>query len=141
MPKREKPAIIVRKTKRGIVPVSAFDEERLSVMPLDSEFDITPRKQRSHPQNRTYWLALSNAVAATGIAPTAWHLHGLLKMELGYFTLFKDFSGNLLAWPDSTSFDAMPHDEFTDYFLRAMTRLAEVTGTDPLAFLEEAKAA
>ena len=91
--KKERPSIIVRKTKRGLVPVTAFDEEMLSAAPLDTEFELTSLKKRSWNQLRLYWAILTRVVEATELAPTAQHLHSLLKTDLGYVTIVVLFDG------------------------------------------------
>ena len=42
---------------------------------------------------------------------------------------------------DSEAFDAMKQQDFNDYFNRAMQRLAESIGVDPLELANEARAA
>lgn len=138
---KEKPAILFRKDKRGLTPVSAFDEEALSALPLGTEFELKAMTKRSWPQLKLYWSILAAVVAATGIAPDAPHLHSLIKQDLGYVTLVKLLDGTLQSWPDSAALDAMEPDEFSQFFDSAMKRLAEVTGIDPMAILEEQRAA
>lgn len=138
MPKKEKPPLIVRKTKRGIVPVSAFDEERLFALPLGSECELKAMTKRSWPQLKLYWSILSRVVAATGIAATAPHLHDLIKVELGYVTLVTLLDGSIASWPDSAALDAMEPPEFNAFFEAAMSLLADRCGFDPMQALAEA---
>jgi hypothetical protein len=139
--KREKPALIVRKTRRGLAPVSAFDEERLHDLPLLTEFEVKPLTKRSLPQLRLYWSILSRVVEATEIAPTAAHLHDLLKVELGYVRPVLLLDGREMLWPDSVALEAMPPNEFRRYFDDAMMRLAKHCGFDPLLEFHEGAAA
>jgi len=139
--KREKPSLIVRKTRRGLAPVSAFDEERLHDMPLRTEFELKPLTRRSLPQLRLYWSILTRVVAATDVAPTATHLHDLLKVEMGYVRPVRLLDGREMLWPDSIALEAMPADEFRLYFDDAMMRLAERCGFDPLLEFSEGAAA
>jgi hypothetical protein len=136
--RRERPAIIIKKTARGIAPVSAFDEERLASLPVGTEFEAKPLTKRSLPQLRYYFSILSAVVEATEIAPTSAHLHEKIKVELGYVTLVQLFDGTVQKWPDSAALDAMTHEEFQGYFDRAMRLLAERIGVDPHQLLQEA---
>jgi len=139
--KRERPSIIVRRTRRGLAPVSAFDEERLHGMALNTECEVRPLTKRSLPQLRLYWSILSRVVAATDIAPTSRHLHEILKIKLGYVTPVRLWDGKVQLWPDSTALDAMQPDEFSRYFDHAMQLIAERCGFDPLLEFSEGAAA
>lgn len=138
---REKPALLFRVRRDTLVPSSAFDAEELQRFPQDKDVEITIKQRRSLPQMRTYWMALSRIVDATEIAPTKEHLHDLIKIELGYVTLIKLLDGSVAQWPDSTAFANMGQPEWQRFFDAAMKLLAETTGIDPLAFLEEREAA
>ncbi len=134
----DKPTIIVRRTARGLSPVSGFDAEMLAMMTLGAEFDVVPRSRRSLPQHRTYWKALALVVNATEAWPTTGHLHRAVKRALGYVSSVKNLDGSVSEEVDSISFEAMSQDEFKVYFDRAMQCIAEETGIDPLSFLAEA---
>ena len=138
---KEKAGIIMQRTKRGVSPASAFDAEELDRFPIGTEFDLAPRTKRSLPQHRTYWKALSETVKATGAWPTPEHLHDALKHDLGYVEVRKTLAGQPYISTESTAFNAMTADEFKTYMEQAMARLAEVTGIDPLEFLEHRRAA
>ena len=135
-PKRS--PIIAHKTRRGIVPASAWDEEQLATFPIGTYFNVTPQTKRSNPQLNAYWKALQCVVDATGRWPTRYHLHDALRRDLGYWSMCQALDGTPYIVVDSTSFEAMTHAEFQRYMDAAMARLAEVTGMDPLAFLEAA---
>jgi hypothetical protein len=147
--KRERPSLIVRKTKRGLAPVSAFDEERLHGMALNTECEVKPLTKRSNSQLRLYWSVLSRVVAATGIAPTAAHLSDLLKVHLGYCSTVYLLDKRKMLWPDSIALEkmglfrsgGMPPDEFNEFFQAAMAFLAERCGFDPLLEFSEGAAA
>ena len=139
--KRERPSIIVRRTRRGLAPVSAFDEERLHGMPMNTECEVRPLTKRSLPQLRLYWSILSRVVAATGIAPTAAHLNDLLKVHLDYCTTVYLLDKRKMLWPDSIALEAMGTEEFNDFFNAAMAFLAERCGFDPLLEFSEGAAA
>jgi len=139
--KRERPSLIVRKTKRGLAPVSAFDEERLHGMALNTECEVKPLTKRSNRQLRLYWSILSRVVAATQIAPTAAHLSDLLKVHLGYGSTVYLLDKRKMLWPDSIALEAMKPDEFNEFFEAAMASLAERCGFDPLLEFSEGAAA
>lgn len=135
---REKPSIIVSRTPRGLSPVSAYDAEVLASIPVGAEFDLVQRSRRSIPQLRTYWKALTLVVNATDMWPSPEHLHEALKIDLGYVTALRTLDGKRVVITDSAGINAMTADEFKAFFDRAMARLAEVTGIDPLSFLVDA---
>lgn len=136
---KETAGCIVRKTPRGIVPVSGFDQEQLMGFEIGAEFKLVRLTKRSIPHHRAYWKALSLVVENDDkLWPTAEHLHDALKRACGYVTVIYDLSGKPFLTTDSTGFDAMTQDEFRAYFDRAMAKLAEAVGYDPLAFMQEA---
>jgi len=139
--KRERPSIIVRKTRRGLAPVGAYDEERLQAMPMRAEFELKRLSKRSRPQLRLYWSLLSRVVAATEIAPTAVHLNELLKVHLGYCNTVYLLDQRKVVWPDSIALEAMSTEEFNEFFEAAMKLLAERCGFDPLLEFSEGAAA
>ena len=131
----KRPPIIVKKTARGLSPVMHADADELVSLPMGTEFDLIPRTKRSHRQLRLYWGALHEVVRATGLWPTAEHLHDDLKLICGYSRKAVNWdTGEVSTIPDSTAFNAMRADEFRVYFDTAMKKLAEHVGYDPLAF-------
>jgi len=135
---RETAGCIVRKTPRGLVPASGFDQEQLFASPIGAEFKLVRLTRRSIPQHRAYWQALSLVVKNDERWATAEHLHDALKRACGRVTVIHDLSGKPFVVADSTGFDAMTQDEFQAYFDQSMAKLAEAVGYDPLGFLEEA---
>lgn len=132
--------LIVRKGPKGLFPASPFDYEQLSSFPIGTEFMVRSLTKRSLPQHRTYWRALSLVVQATDAYPTAEHLHDAIKRDLGFVETVMGLDGKPFTRSDSTAFDAMGQEEFQGYFDRAMARLADVLGIDPLAWLAEPRA-
>lgn len=135
---RESAGCIVRKTPRGLVPASAFDQEQLMAAPIGSEFKLVRMSRRSLPQHRSYWKALSLVVDNDDRWATSDHLHDALKRACGRVSVIHDLSGKPFVVTDSTGFDAMTQEEFQAYFEQSMAKLAEAVGFDPLGFLEEA---
>lgn len=135
---KEKPRPILRKTERGLVPVSGFDAELLAAIPVGTELDLVERSRRSLPRHRLYWQALTHVVRATEKWPTPEHLHAAIKVELGYVSIWHDLRGRPFIVADSTAFDNMTEPEFRLFFDAAMKAIAEATGADPLEFYEAA---
>lgn len=128
---------IVSKTPRGISPVSAFDQELIMADAPGTQYRLTKLTKRSLPQQRTYWKALSLVVSNDDRWPTAEALHECLKRTLGFVTIVYDLAGKPFVTADSTAFDAMDADQFRVFMDKAMSKLAEAIGWDPLSFLEE----
>jgi hypothetical protein len=138
---KDQPTIILRRTRQGLTPVSAIDEEALSEYALGSDVEVVIRKRRSGPQHRMYWKVLGNTVAATNKWPTAKHLHRNIKMALGYVEeTINGFTGEVEYHEDSTAFAKMDGIEFQNYFNQAMELIAKTCGFDPLADYEQRKA-
>lgn len=135
---RETAGLIVRKTPKGLVPVSAFDQEQLFGQAIGAEFKLVSLTKRSIPQHRAYWKALTLVADNDERWGSTEHLHDALKRACGYVTVTHGLDGKPFVTTDSTAFDAMKQDEFAAYFKKAMAKLAEAVGYDPLAFLEEA---
>jgi hypothetical protein len=124
---------------RFLQPLQPVDAEILSHQQPGAIFRLSHAARRSNPQNRLYWAILGRAVEATGRWPNAEVLHRVMLIELGYCTTARSVDGK--SWvlqPDSTAFAAMRGDTFKGYFDRAIELLAEHTGIDPLALVQEA---
>jgi len=132
---------IFAKQRGRLVPAGAFDAERFDGFADGTEFDLVARTRRSNRQQNAYWMALHHIVEATGRWPNAETLHDALRRDLGYIHVQRDLAGEPYLAVDSTAFDAMKPDEFSAYFEQAIARLADVTGIDPIAFLDERRAA
>jgi hypothetical protein len=132
---------IFTKQRGRLVPAGAFDAERFDGFPDGTEFDLISRTRRSNRQQNAYWLTLHRIVEATDRWPDAEHLHDALRRDLGYIHVQRDLAGEPYLAVDSTAFDAMSAEAFGVFFEQAMARLADVTQCDPLAFLDERRAA
>ena len=137
MAARDKPPPpIVSLSSRGLSPATAYDAEELAGYAAGTEFDLVARTKRSHPQQGTYWKALTRAVEATGRWQSREALHTALKVKLGYVEPIFDMTGKVIGMkPDSTSFAAMPHKDFCAYMDKAMGELSDAIGYDALAWL------
>ncbi|WMT88236.1 hypothetical protein NO932_06405 [Pelagibacterium sp. 26DY04] len=139
MSKEKRPSILVRKTARGLSPVTAYDAELLYAAGMGEEFELSPMTKRSNRQLRTYWLALKRVCDTTGRWPTPEHLHDELKLVCGFKRNVVDMqTGEVAVVVDSIAFNAMTQDEFRVYMDLAMEKLSDAIGFDPLAFLEAA---
>lgn len=138
--KRDKqPPAIVRKSQRGISPVSAFDAEQVWNDPVGTEYDLVKRTKRSWPQLKLYWSMLNRVVKSTQGWPSAEHLSDEIKLTLGYRRKLVNLrTGEVTDTVDSIALDNMKHDEFIAYFEDAQKLLAERLGFDPLGFMESA---
>lgn len=137
-------AIILRKERGALVPVSAIDAERLAQFADGAEFNAAPMARRSSKQNRLYWKMLATMREATWLGdryPTSEHLHDELLRDLGFVAVTYSLDGTPRVVRDSTAFDKMKPDEFGIYMTRALARLTEVTGVDPTAALQETRMA
>lgn len=140
MARRDKaPPPIATMTARGITPASAYDAEELAAYPAGTQFDMIARTKRSHPQQGTYWKALTRAVESTGRWQSREALHTALKVKLGFVEPIFDMQGRVVGMkPDSTGFDAMGHKAFCEYMDRAMAELSAAIGYDALGWMESA---
>lgn len=125
--------IQMRRTKAALVPVGAFDDERLEQYPEGSIVEVTIKRRRSNPQNALYWATLAKVVEATGSYPTAEKLHEAIKMALGYTMPVKMLDGTIMYLPDSTAFARMDAAAYKVFFDKAVELLNRLTGTDVLA--------
>jgi hypothetical protein len=137
------PGIIVEKHGDRLRPASAFDAEMLAETADGTQFELKSLKSRSTPQNRMYWAMLANVVENTALGklyPTKDKLHDALLRELGFITYDYDMTTRQpYITRDSTRFAAMNADEFRIYFDKAVARLAEAIGCDPLSLTQNQK--
>jgi hypothetical protein len=141
--KKEKPPLIqVSMTPRGLRALTSDDAEKMAAIKEGSIFEIMPVTDRSTPQLKTYWKALSLVVKVTQKWPTSEKLHRAIKMSLGYVeTTINLKTGEEHVVPDSIALDAMSREEFCVFMNQAMALLADTVGFDPLSFLAEERAA
>lgn len=144
MPKKkakEKPPIIFKKDRRGLVPATAYDQEEFERLPLDTSFEVKPIDARGHDQLGFYWAVLNRVVDAVGRWPNAEKLHDAVKRELGYLTVSCDLAGRPHVTLDSIALNAMSDDERKQFIERAMAAISEAVGFDPVTLLPERKQA
>ena len=121
----------VRKTPSGLMPVSRYAADVLESAAMGSLFKLAPTKGRSHPQLGWYWIAMKTLAEATGEWPTAEHVHRDVKRALGYVSRRVDpFTGDEIEELDSTAFDKMTHQQFTEYLKKVKLLFLEQMGID-----------
>jgi len=137
-PKREKPPTpIVRWAGGKLSPVTSFDAQELDTFPQGMMFDMTPRSKRTLPLHRSYWMALTRAVEATGRWESREALHTAMKVKMGLVEPLFGLDGKVIGMvPHSTAFAAMDQTAFKAYFDKSMAALADAVGYDVLAFLD-----
>lgn len=138
---RETAPLVLRRTDRGLEPRSRLAADLLQKFPLHADVEVTIKRKRSHPQLRLYWVMLHKVVEATDAFPSAEKLHDALKFDLGFVSPMKMLDGRVVYVPDSAAMNGMDADEFRRFFDKAVARLAEVCGFDPLDTLDEKVAA
>lgn len=130
---REKRPIFVRRKGSALIPASSIDSDLILAVPEGAEVEIIVKKRRSLPQQRMYWAMLKRVVDATDAYPTPEHLHDALRLDLNYARPIRQLDGKIRMIPDSTALDAMEGVEFQQYMDKAIARIAEAFGIDPLA--------
>ena len=137
---KDEPSIILRRTTHGLEALNRVDADALEAFPLGSDVEVTFKKRRSSAQARLYWAILGEVVEATGLWPTAKHMHRELKRALGYTDQIENkFTGAVEYYDDSTAFSRMDGVAFKLYFDQAMKLIAETCGFDPLEAYEHLK--
>ncbi len=128
---------MVELSARGLVPLTAADDELLSQFKPGQMFDLVPRdKERSRPQVRFYFAVLQRVCAATGLWPKADILHDFLMRECGYSsTQLNPFTERWEEVRDSLAFDGMSQDEANEFVTAAMAAIATWLGIDPVELL------
>ena len=133
----DKPNISVKLNDRGqLEPVTSFDAEQLAQCSRGQSFSLSPTKERSLEQHKLYWSILHRIVKATGRWATADHCHRELKLALGYYETIVSQWGGIYYHPDSTALKKMDQKEFNTYFDKAMEKLNQTIGFDPMEVLK-----
>lgn len=124
------------RTNTGIKPELAMDAEAMADIPFGKRLKMSVTLPRNRKRDGLYWAVLSEVCRATERWPTSNHLHEDLLITLGYWIKVVTLSGETRLMRDSTAHDKMSDPEFAAYFNRAMAKLAEELGYDPLAEYE-----
>lgn len=124
------------RTNTGIKPELAMDAEAMADIPFGKRLKMSVTLPRNRKRDGLYWAVLGEVCRATERWPTSNHLHEDLLITLGYWIKVVTLSGETRLMRDSTAHDKMSDPEFAAYFNRAMAKLAEELGYDPLAEYE-----
>lgn len=124
------------RTDKGLIPELAMDADKMSDIPFGKRLKVNVSFPRNRKRDGLYWAVLREVCRATDRWPTDKHLHEDLLITLGYWIKVVTLSGETRLMRDSTAHDKMSDDEFAAYFNRAMAKLAEELGYDPLAEYE-----
>lgn len=109
-------AIPLRVTETGYEPLDEAGRAQHAKLKVGATVGAEIARSRSVVQNSLYWTVLGKVVAH---APGEWRtpeaLHEVLKVATGHIEIVKMINGRLIKIPQSTSFDAMPQDQFQAY--------------------------
>ena len=134
--------IIMYRTRTGLAPASAFDDEELNRISMGAEVEVTIKQKRSLLHHRFFFKTLSEIVKA-GAVPfnTVDELLDALKMACGITQLRQSIGGAPYYVPGSISFAAKDQPAFKAFQERAFALIAQHYGIDPGAVLEPRRAA
>ena len=104
--------IVLRVTETGYQPACGAGSKQHAKLPVGSLVGARIARSRSLPQQRMYWKVLAAVIDATGRWRTPEELHLAIKFALGYVNPVLLTSGRRVLVPESTSFEAMNHEEF-----------------------------
>lgn len=137
--KREKaPHVEVILTAKGLRGLTLYDAEQMAMTAQGATFQLVPLSRRSNKQLRTYWKALGLVVKATDKWASPENLSRDLKIALGYYTkTVNAFTGQIGFDTDSIALDQMEPHEFRTFMDKAMEKITEAVGFDPMAFLDD----
>lgn len=136
-------AVVEKDAKGRLASIADIDATLVAQSPIGRQFELVPiRRARSNEQLRLYFGLLTKVADATGLWPTAGHLHEVLVRRAGYVTPALDpATGEYVEVRDSVAFDAMEPDEFKRYMDASIAILGEALGVDPMTLLSEGAAA
>jgi hypothetical protein len=123
-------------------PHAQYDAEMLARFPKNVPLRIQLAQPRSGPRHRLYRVSLRIIVNNTDKFSTDDALHKTLLLACNVTEPILTTEGEFIYVPSSTAFNAMPEEEFKDYFDRAMEIVASVIipGLDLDELLKEARA-
>jgi len=134
--KSEKPSFILRVEDGKLVPVTAYDHERIASFRNGSTVYAHLVQPKDEALLRKYWAVLGQAVEK---CPTPWktaeEASDAIKLACGVVNYFKTVTGAFRSYPGSLA--GMEDPEFRNYFERAMDVLHHVTGVDPATLKRE----
>jgi hypothetical protein len=130
MGKHETPAFRMKIERGRLIPVTAFDAERLDSYQNGSELRVSITQPKNDKLLRKYWAILGKVVAD---CPTPWNnkdqASEALKLSLGIVDYGKTVSDKFFQYPKSLT--ELDDPEFRAYYDDAMALLHKITGVDP----------
>lgn len=130
MGKHEAPAYRMRIERGKLVPLTAFDAERLNSYQNGSELRVAISQKKNDKLLRKYWAVLGKVVSD---CPTPWknkdQASEALKLALGIVDYGKTVGDKFFQYPKSLS--ELDEPEFRAYYEESMGLLHRITGVDP----------
>lgn len=119
-----KTAYMTPSPKGGLVPLHAFDAETVRGLTFGKTYkvEISEARPRSLGQHRLLFalLKIIRDNAPTDEPLTDKTILNALKLKTGHVEIAKLPSGELIMYPASISFQAMPQEEFGPWFDKAV---------------------
>jgi hypothetical protein len=116
---RRAPASVGSPFRDILLPADDDAAARIAKLPLTDLIPARIMRGRSLQQHRLFWKLLQ-VVAEASQFETAERLLLALKIRMGFYDLCRLPSGKTVPAPRSIAFDALPQDEFRDFFDRAV---------------------
>lgn len=129
----DKPHLQVKLSQGDLEPLTRHVAALMEEYSEGQLFDIIAVAHRSNPHHALYWATLQKVINSTDRWASKDHLHSDLKMLCGYYrTVINGLTGELYYVPDSIAFSKMDQKEFSIFFDKAMEKLTQAIGYDPL---------
>lgn len=120
-----RPPYHFRKEINGMVPASHNAQEWFSKTRLGQVCELLPRRPRNPAHHRKYWALLSIVAENTDQYDSAEQIHYVIKAWLHYGKWVKvEGAKTPLFIADSTSFENMDQEEFSEFYPKAL-RIAQ----------------
>lgn len=132
MGKHDMPSLQFTVEGGRLVPAGPYEQEVLGSYSRGAQLTVTLHQKRSLPLLKKYWAVLRDVVDN---CKTPWNspdeASDAIKLALGVTDIGKTVKGQWFIRPGSISFNSMDQAAFRDFFDKAMSILASVTGIDP----------
>jgi hypothetical protein len=126
------------KKNRALVPLDIMSDELLDGIKEGDRVLVTIRRPRSIKNHRLLFALLRKVTENSDRWANEEVLLEDLKLNTGLYTIRTSaFSGMPYPVPSSISFAAMPQAEFSAWFAKAVSKLADVLGVTEAELLSE----
>ena len=125
----DKPAMIMRVERGGLVPAAAYDAEVLERFTLGSEVEVVVSQKKSNDQLRLYWGFLTEIADNQESFGSARALSNTLLCDLGYVESFTSLMGGG-AHVHPMSLAEMDAPDFNQFVEKAFAVIREEFGMD-----------